>query len=398
MRTFVVVGAGMAGAAAVQGLREEGFEDRLVLIGDEPLLPYERPPLSKEYLAGEHDAPTFVHEEAWYEEQRVELLLGRRVERIDPAGASVELDGGERLPADAVLLATGGRPRRFPSQPDHERVLDLRTLEDADRLRAFLKTGVHLLVVGAGFIGSEVAATARGLGAEVTVVDVFGVPLERALGKEVGRIFADIQREHGVDLRMGSGVASIEADAGGARVRTEAGDLLEGDAVLIGIGIEPNVDLAAAAGAAIDNGVLVDGSLRTSVENLYATGDVANHEHPLFGRLRVEHFDSALKQGPTAARAMLGKPEPHADPHWFWSDQYEHNLQMAGIVGAADKVVTRGSMEERSFVRFSLEDGVLNAALGLNRGKDVRRALKLIGSRPDPAALIDEDLDLRTLA
>jgi 3-phenylpropionate/trans-cinnamate dioxygenase ferredoxin reductase subunit len=260
---------------------------------------------------------------------------------------------------------------------------------------------VGIGVVGAGFIGAEVTASAKRLGLEVTCLEMRDVPLERALGAEMGRVYAEIHRENGVDLRTGEGVESIRETDGGVVVGTTRGAAVEGDAVVVGVGIEPNVELAEAAGAKIENGIVVDEFCRTTVEGVYAAGDVANHWHPVFRRhVRVEHFDNALKQGAAAARSMLGKQEPYDDPHWFWSDQYDHNLQYAGHAAEWDEIVVRGSIESRNFVAFYLKDGALLACLGVNRGKDVRRAMKLIRGRgkPDPSVLRDEDVDLRTLA
>jgi 3-phenylpropionate/trans-cinnamate dioxygenase ferredoxin reductase subunit len=399
-RTFVVVGGNLCGGTAVNTLRQEGFDGRIVLVGEEPDLPYERPPLSKEYLRGEQSLESlFVQPPSWYEDNKVETRVGTRVTAVDPGGRAVELLDGERLEYDAVLLATGGRPRKLPGEP-LERVLYLRRIADADRIRAELVAGRHLVVVGAGFIGAEVAASARTLGLEVTCLEMLDVPLERALGKEMGRLYAEIHREHGVDLRTGEGVESIEEADGGVVVRTTLGAAIEGDAVVVGVGIEPNIELGESAGAKIDNGIVVDEFCRTTVDGVFAAGDVANHWHPVFGRhVRVEHFDNAIKQGAAAARNMMGRAEPYDDPHWFWSDQYDHNLQYSGHAARWDQIVVRGSTEDRNFVAFYLEDGVVLAALGLNRGKDVRRAMKLIRNKatPDPKLLRDEDVDLRTL-
>jgi 3-phenylpropionate/trans-cinnamate dioxygenase ferredoxin reductase subunit len=398
-RTFVVVGAGMAGGAAVQSLRQEGFDGRIVLVGDETHVPYERPPLSKEYLRGEQGRDALpLHGEDWYREQDVDLRLGTWVESLDPSGPAVELADEERIDADAVLLATGGRPRRMPGQPS-ERVLELRTVEDADRIRDVIRGG-RLVVVGAGFIGAEVAASARTLGVEVTVLERNAVPLNRAIGEQMGRLYGDIHREHGVDLRTGAVVEGIEETAGGVVVRLGDGEAVEAVAVLVGVGIQPNVELAETAGLEVDNGVLVDEACRTSAPGVFACGDVANHQHPVFGRrIRVEHFDNALKMGTHVARSMMGSAEPFTDPHWFWSDQYDVNLQYGGFAYEWDDVVVRGSLDDRDFVAFYLKDGVVLAALGLNRGRDVRRAMKLIAARtrPEPSALRDEDVDLRTL-
>jgi 3-phenylpropionate/trans-cinnamate dioxygenase ferredoxin reductase subunit len=388
----------MAGAAAVQELRQREFDGRIVMVGDESHVPYERPPLSKEYLRGEQGADRLpVHPESWYREQDIDLRLGGRATSLDPDGPTVELDDGERLDADVVLLATGGRPRRMPGEPS-DRVLYLRRIEDSDRLREVIGSG-RLVVVGAGFIGAEVAASARTKGAEVTVLEKNHVPLNRAIGEEMGEVYAGIHRDHGVDLRTEDGVGSVEETAGGVVVRTEKGDAIEADAVLVGIGIQPNVELAEAAGLEIENGVAVDERCRTSAEGVFACGDVANHLHPVFGRrLRTEHFDNALKMGTHVAGSMLGEEAPFSDPHWFWSDQYDVNLQYAGFAYAWDEVVIRGSVGDLDFVAFYLNEGVLLGALGLNRGRDVRRSMKLIGSRPDPEKLRDPAVDVRTLA
>jgi 3-phenylpropionate/trans-cinnamate dioxygenase ferredoxin reductase component len=399
-RVFVVIGANLCGGTVVQTLRQEGFDGRIVLVGEEPELPYERPPLSKEYLRGEQPLDRlFLQPPSWYEQNDVELRLGIRATGVDPAERTIELSDGERLDYDALLLATGGRPRRLPGEP-LERVLYLRVIGDSDRVRSQLVSGRRVVVVGAGFIGAEVAASARALGVEVTCLEMLEVPLERALGKEIGHIYGEIHREHGVDLRTGEGVESIEETDGGMRVRTTKGAEIEGDAVVVGVGIQPNVELGESAGVKIDNGIVVDEFCRTSVDGIYAAGDVSNHFCPVFGRhIRVEHFDNAIKHGSAAARNMMGRTEAYDDPHWFWSDQFEHNLQYAGYATEWDDIVIRGSTEERNFVAFYLKGEVILAALGLNRGKDVRRTMKLIRERakPDPKLLRDEDVDLRKL-
>ena len=398
--TFVILGAGLCGAAAAQALREEGFDGSLILLGEEPHLSYERPPLSKEYLRGEQGRDElFVHPEAWYAEQDIDVRLGVRATAIDLGERSVALSDDERLGFDSLLIATGGRPRRLSDEPA-ERVLYLRTIEDCDRIRKVVSPGMRLVVVGAGFIGVEVTASARAGGAEVTCLSSTDVPLADVLGPEIGRLYAEIHREHGVDLRGGARVESIEETGDQVVIRTTDDDVVEGDAVVVGVGIQPNVELAEAAGLELTNGIAVDERCQTSHEGVFAAGDVADHLHPVFGRrIRVEHFDNAIKQGTNAARNMLGKLEPFDDPHWFWSDQYEYNLQYGGFAYEWDQVEVRGSLDERDFLAFFLKDGVLLAALGLNRGRDVRRAMKLIAARahPDPQQLRDADVDLRTL-
>jgi 3-phenylpropionate/trans-cinnamate dioxygenase ferredoxin reductase component len=396
-RTFVIVGAGMTAASAAEALRQAEFDGRILIVGREPHLPYERPPLSKEYLRGEEGLEALpVRGEEWYAEQDVELRLGTEVTALDAGGPSVELGDGETIDADAVLLATGGTPRLMPG-PTSDRVLYLRTIEDADRIREAMESG-RLVVVGAGFIGAEVAASARSRGVEVTVLERGEVPLNRALGDEMGKLYGQIHRDHGVDLRAGAVVERIEDTESGVVVRLGDGESIEADAVLVGIGIGPNTELAEAAGLDIEDGVLVDERCMTSADGVFAAGDMANHLHPLFGRLRVEHFDNAIKMGAAAARSMLGSVEAFDDPHWFWSDQYDINLQYAGFAKQWDDVVVRGSTDDREFAAFYMHKGVLLAALGMNRGRDVRRAMKLIGTRPDPARLRDEQVDLRTLA
>jgi len=401
-RTFVVVGAGLAAASAVSTLRDKGFDGRLVVIGDEPSLPYERPPLSKEYLRGESDFDAaLVRPAAWYRENDVDLRLGGRVDAIDVAARSVTLAEGEEVPFHTLLLATGGRNRPVPfAGADLEGVLQLRRVEDADRIREAASGGARVVIVGAGFIGLEVAASLRSLGAGVDVVEVFGRPLERVLGTEVGAVFQAVHSDHGVVFHMSEHVERLEGDGRVERLVTSEGTTIHCDVAVVGIGIQPNVELAAAAGLDVDNGVLVDERLATSAPAVFAAGDVANHAHPLFGRrIRVEHYDNAIKQGVLAARSMLGGTEPFADPHWFWSDQYDQDLQYVGFADRWDEIIVRGSLEDRSFVAFYVRDGVVDGVGGLGRGREVRRARDLVRARRpvDPAQLRDEDVDLKTL-
>jgi 3-phenylpropionate/trans-cinnamate dioxygenase ferredoxin reductase subunit len=301
--------------------------------------------------------------------------------------------------ADAVLLATGCRPRRIPGV-EGDRVVHLRTLDDAVRLRGYLRPGVRVITVGAGFIGSEVAAVARGAGAEVTVLEMLDVPLERVLGRELGAVFGRMHRDNGVDLRTGEVVESVTETGGGVIVRTRRGTVVEGDVVVVGIGTVPNTEVAERSGIRVDGGVLVDEYCRTNVENVLAAGDVTSHWHPLFGRrLRVEHFDNATKQAMAAAKNLLGRPTVHADPHWFWSDQYEFNLQHAGDAGRWDEVVVRGSVDDLDFIAFYLADGVVRAAFAVDRGAEMSVAKEMIAAqaRPEVARLRDEDLDLAEL-
>jgi 3-phenylpropionate/trans-cinnamate dioxygenase ferredoxin reductase component len=401
-RTLVIVGANLTGGAAASTLREEGFDGRVVLIGDEPHVPYERPPLSKEYLRGEKEfEATLLRPTEWYADAGVELRLEQRASRVDSVGRVVQLEDGERVAYDRILVATGGTNHRL-TIPGHdlEGIFDLRTRADADRIRAEASTGRKAVVIGAGFIGSEVAASLRLLGVEVEVVEIFDVPLFRVLGPEVGKVFEGIHRDHGVTFHLGDDAARFQGRGRVEEVVTRSGARLGCDFVVVGIGIAPSTEVVAGSPVLVENGIVVDKFCRTNVEGVYAAGDVANHDHPLFGRIRVEHWDNALKQGASAARNMMGRREVFDDPHWFWSDQYEFNLQCVGFAPRWDEFVVRGSLEDRDFLGFYLNDGAVKQVVGLNRGKEVRRSAAMIrrGGRVDPVALRDEDVDVRKLS
>jgi 3-phenylpropionate/trans-cinnamate dioxygenase ferredoxin reductase subunit len=313
----------------------------------------------------------------------------------------IELDNGESVPYKALLVATGGQNRRIPIPGiDLEGIYGLRTVADSDRIRAEISPGRKAVVVGMGFIGSEVAASLRQSGVEVAVVDRNTVPLRRVLGEEVGRVVEEIHRDHGTELIFEDKVAAFEGAERVERITTQRGHRIECDFVVVGLGVEPVTDMLAGTGVEIDNGVVVDEYCRTGVEGIYAAGDVANHYHPVFKRhIRVEHWQNALKQGPAAARNMLGENEPYDEIPWFWSDQYEHNLQYAGFHTEWDELVVRGSTEERSFVAFYRKDGRVLAAVAINRGRDLRRSIPLIKTQEEIATvkLCDLDVDLRTL-
>src|SRR4051794_24010307 len=375
--THVIVGAALAGAKTAEALRDEGFEGRVVLIGSEDELPYERPPLSKEYLRGESPREKArVHEEGFYESHDIELRLGTTVERIDVEGRAVELGGGERLPYDRLLLATGAEPRRLDTAGD---VLYLRDFADSDVIAERLARGSRrVAVVGAGWIGSEVAASARQKGLEVALVEMADVPLERVLGREVGEIYAGIHRDHGVELYTGVAVEAIESDC----VRLTDGTAIGCDFVVVGVGVTPRVALAEAAGLSVGDGILVSQRLETSAPGVFAAGDVANAYHPFFERkLRVEHWANALNQPATAAQAMLGKPASYERLPYFFSDQYEVGMEYTGYATDWDEVVLRGDPEAREFIAFWLRDGRVLAGMNVNVW-DVTDPIKaLIGSR-----------------
>jgi 3-phenylpropionate/trans-cinnamate dioxygenase ferredoxin reductase component len=401
-RVYVIVGASLAGATAAITLREEGADGTVTLIGAEHEPPYERPPLSKAYLRGEVPFDkALVRPSAFYSEHSIETVFGTRATRIDPSARFVELEDHRRVPFDALLIATGGRNRRI-SIPggDLEGIYGLRTVQDADRIREEMVAGRRVVVVGMGFIGSEVAASLRQKGLDVVAIDPSKTPLFRVLGEAVGQTIADLHRAHGVCTIFEDTVARFEGTRRVASVFTKGGRRLECDFVVVGIGIEPAVDMLGDSGIHLDNGVVVDEYCRTNVSGIYAAGDVANHYHPVFDRqMRVEHWHNAVKQGAAAARNMLGKRVAYDEVHWFWSDQYDANLQYAGFHTKWEQLVVRGRLDSDSYLACYVNDGRIDAAVGLNRAKDVRRVMPLIKARRavDLAQLRDERVDLRTL-
>lgn len=401
-QTFVIVGASLAGGRAAQALRKEGFDGRVVLIGEEPDRPYERPPLSKEYLRGQFPKEKlFIADGSFYDENEIDLRLGVRATRIDAKERVVELDSGERVAFDKLLIATGGRPRRLNVRgADLDGVYELRTIADSEAIASELREGRRVVVIGAGFIGAEVAASARTNGLDVTVLEVAALPLERVVGAEIGEIYAQLHRDHGVDLRLGEGIERIEGSKRAERVVTTEGAAIDCDFVVVGVGMQPNVEIVAGTGIDTPNGIAVDEFCETNVQGIYAAGDAANFYHPLLGeRLRVEHWANAQNQGQAAALNMLGKQEAYAEVPWFWSDQYDVNMQYVGHAHEWDETVFRGNVADRKFTAFYLKGGRLQAALAFNRFRDIRHSRELIKARvqPDPAKLRDEDVDLRLL-
>lgn len=398
--TIVCVGAGQTAAVAARTLRRRGFDGRIVLVGDERHAPYQRPPLTKELLTGEQRREDIgILSEQWCQDNGVELLLGTAAQRIDTVAAELELADGARLAGDAFLLATGARARRL-QRIDGEHVLHLRHIEDAERLRGHLRPGGRIVIVGAGFVGSEVASAAVAAGAEAVVIEQGSVPMERALGRQMGEVCARIHKDNGVELHTGQAVDSLAETDGGVAITTRGGLRVEGDVVVVAAGAVPNDEVARNSGIAVSDGVLVDEYCRTSAEGVFAAGDVSHHYHPLFrSRIRVEHFDNANKQGMAAAKNMLGRRTVFDDPHWFWSDQFGLSLQHCGHAGDWDELVVRGSVEELDFTAFYLADGVVKAAFSVERGGDVVAAKELISrsATPDPKMLADEDTDLADL-
>jgi 3-phenylpropionate/trans-cinnamate dioxygenase ferredoxin reductase component len=400
--TFVIAGAGFAGAKAVETLREEGFDGRLILIGDELDRPYERPPLSKDYLRGEAERESiYVHPERFYAEHDVELRLGRRAVELDLGEHELVLDDGEWLRYDRLLLTTGAQPRRLAIPgAELDGVLYLRSAADCDVLRERFDRGGSVVVVGAGWIGSEVAASARTRGLDVTVLEPQSVPLERVLGPEVGAVYRDIHLDHGVRLRLGTGVDAFEGAGAVERVRTSEGDTIDCDFVVVGIGVRPRTELAARAGIATGDGILADEYLRTNAPDVFAAGDVVSAQHPFYGeRIRVEHWANALEQGPAAARNMLGREQAYERLPYFFSDQYDVGMEYTGYAPTWDRVVFRGDPAAREFIAFWLAGEHVVAGMNVNVWDVVDPIQRLIRDRVavDDQRLADPDVALDTL-
>src|SRR3954449_8118685 len=398
-QTFVIVGASLTGAKAAETLRSEGFDGRVVLVGAEPERPYERPPLSKDYLRGEVGREkVYVHEESFYAEHDIELRLGRTATDLDLGLQQLTLRHGERLRYDRLLLATGSEPRHLPIPGGSlDGVLYLRSVEDSDALRERLDRGGSIVVIGAGWIGAEVAASARQRGLEVTVLDPMTVPLERVLGTEVGAIYRDVHADHGVRMLLGTGVEAFEGATAVERVRTSDGRELQCDFVVVGVGVRPRTELAVQAGIGVDNGILVDDRLQTETPGVFAAGDVANAQHPFYGEpIRVEHWANALHQGPLAARAMLGQGDAYDRLPYFFSDQYDVGMEYAGFARSWDRVVFRGDPASREFIAFWIADDRVVAGMNVNVW-DVNDSIqRLISERVaiDDRRLADPDIAL----
>jgi 3-phenylpropionate/trans-cinnamate dioxygenase ferredoxin reductase subunit len=369
--TFVIVGGGLAGAKAAEALRDKNFDGDVSLFATEQHLPYERPPLSKEYLAGKKKLEDFTpHPADWYRDNRVDLRLGTTVTAVHSHGHLIELSDGSTLGYEKLLLATGSAPRRPPIPgADADRVHYLRTVDDSDALNAVLTKGSSLAIVGGGWIGLEVAADARQRGADVTVVEAAELPLLGALGREAAEVFAKLHRDNGVDLRLGAKVEEITtADGAATGLRLGEGATVDADAVLVAVGAAPNTDLALAAGLPLgpDGGVLVDATLCTSDPDIYAVGDIASAQHPLFGtRIRTEHWANALKQPAVAVAGMLGNPSEYDELPYFFTDQYDLGMEYVGWAPDYARAVFRGDVDGREFVVFWL-DGENRVLAGMN--------------------------------
>ncbi|OEJ20863.1 pyridine nucleotide-disulfide oxidoreductase [Streptomyces agglomeratus] len=402
---FVIVGASLAGAKAAQTLREEGFDGPIVLLGEESERPYERPPLSKGYLLGKDERDTvYVHPPQWYAEHDVDLRLGSTATAVDPAGHEVTFADGSRIGYEKLLLTTGSSPRHLTVPgADLDGVHYLRRLADSDRIKESFESASRIVVIGAGWIGLETAAAARAAGVEVTVLEMAELPLLRVLGREVAQVFADLHTDHGVDLRFSVQVAEITGTEGRANgVLLEDGSRITADAVIVGVGITPNTQLADAAGLEVDNGIRVDAHLRTSHPDIYAAGDVANAFHPLLVKhIRVEHWANAVNQPQVAAKAMLGQDVAYDRVPYFFTDQYDLGMEYTGYVepGGYDQVVFRGRRETREFIAFWLSGGRVLAGMNVNVWDvtDPIRALVTSGRAVDAGKLADVDVPLAQL-
>jgi NADPH-dependent 2,4-dienoyl-CoA reductase/sulfur reductase-like enzyme len=403
---FVIVGGGLAGAKVAEALREQGFDGDLTIVGAERRLPYERPPLSKDYLAGKAERSDFeVHDTDWYDEHKIALRLGVTATAVDAAAHTVELNDGSALTYTKLALATGSEPRVLPVPGlDASGVHYLRTVEDSDAIRAELSPQAHIVVIGGGWIGLEVASAARARDTTVSIVEAADLPLAGALGPEVARSFLDLHRAHGVIFYLGAAIAAVETEDDAVKaVALADGTRLEADAVVVGVGAAPRLSLAEGAGLEVDNGVLVDESLQTSDPDIVAVGDIALHAHPVLGqRVRVEHWANALNQPAAAAATMLGNPTPYAELPYFFTDQYDLGMEYIGHApaGSYAQVLIRGDLDAREYIAFWLDtDRRVLAGMNVNVWDvvDDIKALILTQQPVDEARLVDPDVPLGDL-
>ena len=402
-RTHVIVGAGHAGGRAAQAMRQCGFEGEILLIGEEPHVPYERPPLSKDLIVTDAGLEKVrLHDAAWYAENRIELIAANAATSIDAAAKTVGLADGQAIGFDGLMLTTGARVRRLPVPgADLDGVFYLRTIEDSAAIRAQIAAGTEVAVIGGGFIGLEIAGSAARRGARVTVLEAADRLMGRSVAPEVADWFARMHRDRGVDLRLGVSIAAIEGGRSATGVRLGDGSVVPAEVVVIGIGILPNIEIAEAAGLAVDNGIVVDDRGRTSHPDIWAAGDVANQPNAFAGRrLRLESYQNAQDQAAAVARNLCGADEAYEDSLWVWSDQHDVNLQMTGAPESWDSLLWRGDPDGGRFTVFYMAGGRIVAVNTVNNGREMRPARMLMesGKVVDPAALADMSVKLLKLA
>ena len=401
-RTFVIIGGGQSGGWTAKTLRGEGFAGRILLIADEPYIPPERPPLSKEVLLGDQPPEsTYLWPAESYDELSIELRLGVHATRISPAEHTIEIDGGETIPYDRLMIATGARARRLPVMgADLAGVHYLRSIRDTEAIRADLGVDSRVLVVGGGWIGLEVASAAIRLGSQVTVVETLSQLCGRVLTPDLADWVLALHRTHGGDIRLETSVERFEGDGRIARAALSDGTSIETDLAVIGIGVVPNVEIAAEAGLEIDNGIVVDELGRTSDPDVFAAGDVTNHPNALLGRrIRLESWENAQNQAIATAKTMLDVGSAYGEIPWFWSDQYDVNIQLIGIPEGWTETVTRGDPEAGQFIMFYLKDGQIDGAAAINAPRDIRFARRLMaaGKVVDRTQLANPDVKLQAL-
>lgn len=401
-QTFIVIGAGQAGGWGAKTLRDEGFEGRVLIVGDENFAPHERPPLSKDVLLGDAEKEScLLWPPGTLEDAKIEMRLGEQVSSIDPDGHTMSLAGGETLGWNKLLIASGGRARSLDVEGvDLDGVYTLRTIEDAEGIRAGLTEGARILVIGAGWIGLEVAAAARKRGASATVIELADRVCARALTEEMSQWVHALHERNGVEIRLGTAFSHFAGDGKLQKAILADGSEIECEIAVIGIGLIPNTELAERAGLDVDNGIVVDENGQTSHPDIFAAGDVTNHPNPLLGRrVRLESWENAQNQGINSAKAMLGTKIPYAEIPWFWSDQYDANIQMMGLPEEWDQTVIRGDRDAGEFIEFYLKDGELQGAAAINNARDLRFTRRMItsGKKFDAADLADPEVKLQKL-
>lgn len=401
-QTYVIIGAGQAGGWCAKTLRDEGFEGRVIIIGDENFAPHERPPLSKDVLLGDAEREScLLWPPGTLEDANIEMRLGERVADIDPDNHTLTLADGDTVAWNKLLIATGGRARSLDVDGvDLDGVFTLRTIDDAEGIRSHLNPGANVLVIGAGWIGLEVAAAARKRGANATVVEIADRVCARALTADMSGWVHGLHEKNGVDIRLTTAFSHFTGDGKVRKAVLGDGSEIDCDVAVIGIGLIPNTELVESAGLAVDNGIVVDETGQTSHPDIYAAGDVTNHPNPLLGRrVRLESWENAQNQAINAAKAMLGSQEPYSEIPWFWSDQYDANIQMMGLPEDWDQTVIRGDRDAGEFIEFYLKDGEIQGAAAINNARDLRFTRRMItsGKKFDPVALADPDIKLQKL-